>query len=139
MTFRDMYLNEAIKKKNIKVKTYGQDDVDIKELHIYLASDDLIYIDHDKDSETKIKNWGADYFSWMDVTIELTINHNGKITVLNSIYNPDTDEDSWVTIKGDKGKMKKMTKYNMKRNVYVIPMETNTKDLSFTMKAVSVE
>ncbi len=128
------YLTEA-KKKNIKMEPYGDKDVDIKQLHIYLASDDRIEV-QSGDKKTGDKSWTGDYDSVQDDDIELTINISGKKTVLKSSYDEPKDKSIWVTLKGLKGKMKNMTKYGMSRNVYIININTNTSDINLSAKAI---
>lgn len=135
-TFKDI-ITESVKRKNVKVISYGKDDGDFSELQVWLSSDDIISISHDKeDDESTIKNWGADYYSWMDDNIEIEIDNNGKKTVILSSYDSDKDVGSWKTVTGLQGTMKKMKKYGSTKNVYVIPMDTNTKDIKLTITAL---
>lgn len=135
-TFKDI-ITESVKRKNVKVLSYGKDDGDFSELQVWLSSDDIISISHDKeDDESTIKNWGADYYSWMDDNIEIEIDNNGKKTVILSSYDSDKDVGSWKTVTGLQGTMKKMKKYGSTKNVYVIPMDTNTKDIKLTITAL---
>lgn len=138
-TFKEM-VTESIRKKNVKLLTYGKEDIDINELQVWLSSDDIIGISHDKENDDdSIKTWGANYFSWMDDDIEITIDVNGKQTIIKSSYDSTNDKDSWTTTSGIQGKMKKITKYGRPRNVYVIPMETNTKDIIISIKALIIK
>ena len=135
MRFNKFLNEEKTKKKNIKMEPYGDKDADIKQLHIYLASDDRIEV-QGGDEKTGDKSWTGDYYSWMDDNIELTINISGKKTVLKSSYDEPKDKSTWITLKGLKGKMKKMTKYGMSRDVYIINIKTNTADINLSAKAI---
>ena len=72
----------------------------------------------------------------MEDDIELSISIHGKTTILRSIYDDEKDVDSWIHVAGLTGKMKKIPKYGKPRNVYVIPVNANTKDITITAKAL---
>jgi hypothetical protein len=130
-------INEAIKKKKVSVGSYGSEDVDITELHVWLSSDDNFSVSHDvEDSNDNSVNWGGDFYSWMDSDLEITVTISGKKTVLMTSYDEDKDLESISTKSGLKGETSKLNKYGRDRNVYVIPVEANTKDISVSVKAL---
>ena len=131
-TFKHLILNEAIKKKTIQVNTYGEKHIDIKELHIWLSSDDIISIGHNEDELDENISFGATYYSWMDDNIEIKINK----TIIETRYDTENDKYSFEHISGLKGTLKVIEKYGRKRDVLVIPMNINTSDLNISMKAL---
>ena len=129
------FINEKLKKKVIKVTQYGKENIDFTNIKVWLSSDDLISISINPDNDNII-SWSADYYSWIDDNIEITLDINGDKIVITSSYNENKDKSSWTTKKGINGIMKEEIIYGNKKEVYNLPINGNTKDVKISIKAL---